>query len=101
MATNLMFRTTFAERRCLVPADAFYKWKVEPSGKQPFAITWRDSDILAFAGLWKLWRGNAGEIIRTFAIITTDANAPTRAVHDRMPVILEPEDWAAPIRGPS
>jgi putative SOS response-associated peptidase YedK len=100
VATNPMFRTAFAERRCLVPADAFYEWKVEPGGKQPFAIARRDGEMLAFAGLWEHWRSDDGEIVRTFAIITTDANAPMRTVHDRMPVILEPEDWMAWLEGP-
>ena len=50
---------------------------------------------MAFAGIWEHWRGEGDEIVRTFAIITTDANAPMRAVHDRMPVILAPDDWTA------
>lgn len=53
VATNPVFRTAFAERRCLVPADAFYEWKVEPGGKQPFVIALRDGEMLAVAGLWE------------------------------------------------
>ena len=95
-----MFRKAFAERRCLVPADAFYEWKAEPGGKQPFAIARRDGEMLAFAGLWEHWRGEGDEVVRSFAILTTEANAPMRRVHDRMPVILAPADWSAWLEGP-
>jgi putative SOS response-associated peptidase YedK len=99
VATNGMFRQAYAERRCLVPADAFYESKVEPGGKQPMAIAPRSGEGMAFAGLWESWRGEGDEIVRTFAIITTDANTPMQAVHDRMPVILAPDDWAVWLEG--
>ena len=70
-----MFRQAFAKRRCLVPADAFYEWKVEEGGKQPVAIAPATGEGIALAGIWKHWRGESDEIVRTFAIITTDANA--------------------------
>ena len=92
-----------------MPADAFYEWKVEEGGKQPMAIAPATGEGMAFAGLWESWRGEGDEIVRTFAIITTDANETMRAVHDRMPVILAPDDWAvwlegddqAPLLGPA
>src|ERR671916_2931188 len=99
VSTSPMFRQAYAKRRCLVPADAFYEWKVEPGGKRPFAIAPRSGDGMAFAGLWEHWRGEGDEVVRTFAIITTEANAPMRAVHDRMPVVLAPDDWAAWLEG--
>jgi putative SOS response-associated peptidase YedK len=100
VATSPMFRRAFAERRCLVPADAFYEWKAEAGGKRPMAIAPRSGEAMAFAGLWEGWRGGeGGEVVRTFAIVTTDANATTRVVHDRMPVILAPDDWAAWLEG--
>ncbi len=87
-------------RRCLVPADAFYEWKAQPGGgKQPMAIAPRSGEGLAFAGIWEGWRGEGGEVVRTFAILTTDANAPMRAIHDRMPVVLAPDDWAEWLEG--
>jgi putative SOS response-associated peptidase YedK len=95
VATNGMFRQAYAKRRCLVPADAFYEWKVEAGGKQPMAIAPAMGEGMAFAGIWEHWRGEGDEIARTFAIVTTDASAPMRAVHDRMPLILAPDDWAA------
>ncbi len=89
------WRDAFARRRCLVPADAFYEWQAGPAGKQPFAIARRDGDPMAFAGLWDGWRSPEGEVVRSFAIITTAGNATMAPIHDRMPVILEPSDWPA------
>ena len=90
-----MFKGALAARRCLVPADAFYEWRTTADGKQPYAIARADGAPLAFAGLWEGWRGPEGEVLRTFAILTTSANATMRQLHERMPVILEPEDWPA------
>jgi len=83
----------FAKRRCLIPAAAFYEWKATPAGKEPFAIARADGDPLAFAGIWEGWRAPDGEVLRTFAILTTTANREMSALHDRMPVILEREAW--------
>jgi putative SOS response-associated peptidase YedK len=94
-ASSGMFGEAMALRRCLVPADAFYEWKTLPSGKQPYAIARRDGAPLAFAGLWEIWRGPDGEVLRTFAILTTSANTTMASIHNRMPVILEADDWAA------
>jgi putative SOS response-associated peptidase YedK len=66
-----------------------------PAGKQPYAIARQDGAPLAFAGLWEGWRGPGGAVLRTFAIITTPANAIMAALHDRMPAILELADWPA------
>ncbi|MBU6499125.1 MAG: SOS response-associated peptidase [Rhodospirillales bacterium] len=94
IATSGMFRDAFARRRCLVPADAFYEWRAGASGKQPYAIARQDGTPLAFAGLWEGWRHPDGEILRSFTIITTNANATLAPIHDRMPVILEPSGWS-------
>jgi putative SOS response-associated peptidase YedK len=88
VATSSMFRGALAKRRCLVPAGAFYEWRTEPTGKQPYAIARTDGDPLVFAGLWEAWRYPDGEILRTFTIITTAANATIAELHERMPVIL-------------
>ncbi len=92
-ATNGMFKAALAARRCLVPADAFYEWQAMPDGKQPYAIARRDGAPLAFAGVWEWWKAPDGELVRTFAILTTAANATMRVLHERMPVILEPDAW--------
>ncbi len=94
-ASSGMFRAALAARRCLVPADAFYEWRAQADGKQPFAIARQDGQALAFAGLWEGWRSPDGQTLRSFAILTTAANATMRPLHERMPVILEPQDWPA------
>ena len=93
VATSGMFRVAFAKRRCLVPAAAYYEWRDDPEGKVPFAVARVDGDPVAFGGIWEEWRSPEGETLRTFATITTDANRQLSAIQDRMPVIIEPENW--------
>jgi putative SOS response-associated peptidase YedK len=97
--TSGMFRSAFARRRCIVPADAFYEWKAIEGGKQPYAIARQDAQPMAFAGLWEGFKWIDGTVLRTFTIITTSANAMMAELHDRMPVILEPQDWSAWLGG--
>ena len=73
-----MFRAALGARRCLVPVETFYEWRTAPDGKQPYAIARRDGTPLAFAGIWEGWRSEDGEVLRTFAILTTSANATMR-----------------------
>ncbi|WP_374632784.1 SOS response-associated peptidase [Ferrovibrio sp.] len=89
------FREAFAERRCLIPADAFYEWKGEGRGKQPYAVRPCAPDgLFAFAGIWDRWRDPVTrEIHRSFAIVTTAANSLLAPLHERMPVILPAESW--------
>ena len=88
------FRGAFAPRRCIVPADAFYEWKRDGKLKQPFAIARADGAPLAFGGIWESWTDpTSGDITRSFAIVTTEANGTMAPIHDRMPVILELSDW--------
>ncbi len=73
---------------------AFGLWTRQEGGsKQPYAIARRDGETLAFAGVWEGWRSPAGEVLRSFSIIVTAANATMAPIHDRMPVIVEPPDW--------
>lgn len=88
-----MFRAAFAERRCLVPASAYYEWRDDPDGKAPFAVARIDGDPVAFGGIWETWHSPDGEILQTFATITTDANKQLVGIQDRMPVIIERENW--------
>ena len=92
-ASSGMFRGALERRRCLVYADAFYEWRAMPDGKQPYAIARKDGASLAFARLWEGRRGPEGDTLRSFAILTTAANAMMQALHDRMPVILDEEQW--------
>ena len=93
VARNGIFRESFARKRCLVPAGAFYGWRATPGGRQPYAIARADGAPLALAGIWTLWTTRTGEILRSFAILTTAANAIMRQLHDRIPVIIEEPDW--------
>jgi putative SOS response-associated peptidase YedK len=88
------FRAAWKQRRCLVPADAFYEWRRLEKRKQPYMVMLRDRGPFAFAGLWERWEAPDGERIESCTIITTDANELVRQIHDRMPVILDPVDYA-------
>lgn len=92
VATKPSFRSAFKQRRCLVVTDGFYEWQKVGSKKQPYFIHRPDDRPFAFAGLWEHWR--RGELaIDSCTIITTEANELMRPLHDRMPVILQPEDY--------
>ena len=93
--TKPVFREAFKRRRCLVPIDSFYEWKKIGKEKQPYAIGLADGGIMALAGLWETWRSPAGELVRSFTIVTTTPNALCAEIHDRMPAILKPEVWPA------
>ena len=80
-------------RRCLIPADAFYEWQKSGSAKQPYCFEVREGELFAFAGVWDKWKGPSGKVLETFSILTTRPNAVTAAVHDRMPVILDPDSY--------
>ncbi len=82
-----------AGRRCLVIADGYYEWR--DADKQPFAVALGNRGPMTFAGLWDTWRAKDGNTIRYFAIITTAANDLLQPLHDRMPVLLPPDRWAA------
>lgn len=96
VANKPAYRSAFLRRRCLVVADGFYEWaKVTPKEKQPYFITTKDHAAFAFAGLWEWWKPRDGSaIVETYTIITTEPNALCAPLHDRMPVMLGPEDWA-------
>jgi putative SOS response-associated peptidase YedK len=95
VAERPAFRRSFERMRCLIPADGFYEWKTMPGGpKQPFRITRSDGALFAFAGLWSIWHGEDDRQLRTCTILTTRANDALAPLHDRMPVILSPEQEA-------
>jgi putative SOS response-associated peptidase YedK len=84
----------------LVPADGFYEWqKFDSKVKQPWAIALAGDEPLAFAGLWDRWKSADGKTeLESFSIITTEANELTAPMHERMPVILMPRDYARWLR---
>ncbi len=88
------FRGAIRHRRCLVPADGYYEWTGPPRAKTPHLIKSNTSDtLLALAGLWEHWIGADGSELETMAIVTTDANADCAHIHDRMPLILSPDQF--------
>ncbi len=95
VATKPAYRTAFRWHRCLIPADGFYEWIAAPGGgKQPLRIAMKDGGPFAFAGLTERWRTPGGDTLDSCTIITTPANALLAAVHERMPAIVAPVDYA-------
>jgi putative SOS response-associated peptidase YedK len=96
VATAPLFREAFQRRHCLVPADFFFEWqKLDPKGKekQAWAIGRKDTQPMAFAGLWETWKDKTTATpLQSFTIITTDPNTVMEPLHDRMPVIVR-EDY--------
>lgn len=90
-ASSPMFRSAFRNRRCVVPVSGFYEWRRTPSGKTPWYIRPKGDEIFRLAGLWEAPAEDA-DAPPTFAILTTGPNAIVAPIHDRMPVILRPED---------
>ena len=98
--TKPFFRDAFKRTRCLIPASGYYEWQNSPSGKQPWYFTARDGSPLTFAGLWDEWKDRSnGEKLRSCTMIITEPNAFVAEVHDRMPVILDDEDFEPWLRG--
>jgi putative SOS response-associated peptidase YedK len=95
-----MFRDAFRRNRCLIPASGYYEWQTTREGKQPYYITPRNGSVLTFVGLWEEWRDQVNnETIASCTILITGANSFTSKIHDRMPVILEPENIGPWLKG--
>lgn len=100
-----MFRHAFRKQRCIVPASGFYEWRVVPgqSKKQKLRISLADAEPVALAGLWEWHEGFGEGPVESFTIITCEPNEAMAEVHNRMPVILSPDDfglWLAPEQPP-
>lgn len=103
LSTRPAFRDAFERRRCLILADGFYEWRREGTRKVPMRVQLANSRPLAFAGIWERWRDPNGVLLYSCAIVTTAPNEQLRAIHDRMPVILGPDDreaWLDPAGNP-
>lgn len=85
------YKSLIKKHRCLVPADGFYEWQETKAGKQPHRIVRNDGSLFAFVGLYDIWQ-KGDVIVRSFTIITTEANTRLRQIHERMPVILTKEN---------
>lgn len=100
VAVKPSFRSAFRRRRCLVVADGFYEWKKLERAKQPYYIRLGEGQPFAFAGLWEHWQGQLAGWdgdggLDSCTIITTEPNELAAPIHNRMPVILRPEDYAS------
>ena len=91
--TKPAFRDALKSRRCLIPADGFYEWLRTAEPRQPYCFEVNDGEMFAFAGLWEGWKNTEGQWIKTCSILTTIPNAVISPVHDRMPVILDPDSY--------
>jgi putative SOS response-associated peptidase YedK len=88
-----VFADSLRMRRCVVPAGGFYEWKKQGAVRQPYAVRAK-AGLLAIAGLWDSWE-RGGQRLETCTILTTTANAAIAPIHDRMPVLLEREQFGA------
>jgi len=95
VATQPAFRESFEQRRCLIPADGFYEWRRDERGKQPIWFSPPEHDLFAFAGIWARLEKDGAEPVTSCALITCEPSRTVRPVHDRMPVVLDPDAEAA------
>lgn len=95
LAEKPSFRNAYRRRRCLIPASGFYEWRTVPSSKvkEPIYIYMKNKRPFAFAGLWEIWHSIDGSEIRSCTIITTMANNFIQPIHNRMPVIISPNNY--------
>ncbi len=91
-ASKPVFQSPLRSKRCLIPADGFYEWKTTANGKQPMRIVRKDRALFSLAGLYETWVSPDGSKINSCTILTTTPNKLMAPIHDRMPVILKPED---------
>ena len=96
LVTKSMFRDSACRKRCIIPADGFYEWEPKELGRMPHWVYRADGFPMGFAGIWSTWRNpETEELIRTCAIVTTAADGPIAAIHNRMPVALDKDVWDA------
>ncbi|MDF9761904.1 MULTISPECIES: SOS response-associated peptidase [Peribacillus] len=99
IAEKASFKNAYKKKRCLIIADSFYEWKKEPERKIPMRIKLKNHAPFGMAGLWESWKSPEGINIYSCSVITTVPNELMTSIHDRMPVILKPEDekdWLNP-----
>ncbi|MGE7878140.1 SOS response-associated peptidase [Peribacillus muralis] len=89
------FKNAYKKKRCLIIADSFYEWKKTPERKIPMRIKLKDASPFGMAGLFESWKSPDGKIVHSCSVITTVPNELLGGIHDRMPVILKPEDEKA------
>lgn len=93
VAEKPSFRHAIKYRRCIVPGSGFFDWKHEGKNKQPYYFRMKNGRPIGFAGIWEEWKAPDGTLLDTFSILTTTANDLVAPVHERMPVIVPPDDY--------
>ncbi|CAH0179507.1 MULTISPECIES: SOS response-associated peptidase [Bacillaceae] len=99
IAEKASFRNAYKKKRCLIIADSFYEWKKTPERKIPMRIKLKNHAPFGMAGIWESWKSPEGISVYSCSVITTVPNELMTSIHDRMPVILKPEDekeWLSP-----
>lgn len=91
VAEKPAFKYALRQRRCIVPADGYYEWQKTGAGKQAMRIVRSDNEPFALAGLWEQWQDPAGDLTFSYTILTTAPTTSVEHIHDRMPLILNPE----------
>ena len=91
-AERPMFRELIRKRRCLIPADWFYEWKVTPAGKVPHVVQLASREPFLIGGLWDTWHYGRDDALTTFTVLTVPPNELAATIHDRMPLLVSPED---------
>jgi putative SOS response-associated peptidase YedK len=94
VSTTAAFRKAYASRRCLLPADGYYEWKPEGTGKQPYFLSLANGEPLAMAGLFEHWKRPDGTWLSTCTVLTTSAPDELGEIHDRTPMLVPRESWA-------
>jgi putative SOS response-associated peptidase YedK len=92
VATSRAFAQSFASRRCLVPADGWYEWVRQGRSKQAYFMTRPDGGVLTLGGIWTAWSAGGSRLL-TFSVVTLPAAGELARIHDRMPLVLAPEQW--------
>ncbi len=92
VAEKPSFRQAYRRRRCLIPANGFYEWRMENGRKQPYCCH-IEHRLFSMAGIWELWQDAEGNQLQTCAVITTEAKGPMSNIHIRMPVYIDPDNY--------
>lgn len=93
VAEKRSFSAPFQRKRCIIPVNGFYEWRKFGSTKLPFYITVNSCNLFGFAGIFEKWKSPDGTVTPTFSILTTEANTLLKPLHERMPVILDPQEY--------
>ncbi len=95
VAEKPAYRAAFKQQRCLIAADGFYEWQRMGKSRQPYFIRMHDDRPFGFAGLWESWQAPDSSRIESCTILTTEPNDLLRPIHNRMPVIVGPDQYDA------